>query len=547
MDGTGPERQNGLSFGIELEFLFYYQPEQHPSRKVEVYTDSGEAKLAPALVFPNTEGKPVREWALDRMRTAILKVPGAQVKDLDEETVLGAAGAHRHMYLYPDSDGWHVKDDGSVDDQGETPPGYEVLSFEMTSPALWDKSESYRHVHAVVAELTRRFRLRVNLTTGFHCHVGAGSRPKGKHAAVERERRTHSRKTIKRAAALLWAADSFLCHIHPPERSINNFSPPTRFHSSLATGTERKYAKDQHGNWSTVDAPIVANPAPFQRSGLLPEACLPSRARAVDHAARRRDGARLPALRSATLDAAATARVARHGADPAPALDPASVRVRTVLRGVEHLAHCASRTAVAEVMGTRVRTEVLHRLNYNFESYKYIGHGDDVFMGPPASGTVEFREAAGALSPEWVALWAGVCAGIFRFARGASDARFRTVVDQLARAEAEARVLGAAAAAAAADGQHRYDAVALLADLGLLPEAVFLARRLADDPVRFWYPNRLALRPEEPLAASPVWRAEPESWGGGSAGTVVPDANGSPSAQSTPFVSTPFEPATGAW
>ena len=509
------ETPNQLSFGVELEFLFYYKIEPPAgSKDKEVFEDPEEEKrLPPAPVFRNSQNINLWVWATDMIKPVLLKVPGVQVIGMDESSLLGDTGTHRHIYLYPESDGWDIKSDTSIDDERERPRGYASLSFEITSPALWAKSESFKHVHRVVTELTKRFRLRVNLSTGLHCHVGAGCKPKreskGKQPEVNNptviepvtlippapgtqprkvpvsEPRRHSRRVIQRAAALTWAADGFLCHIHPPERAINKFSAPARVYSALAQGVEQGHIKNSLGVISLlVDIPMIANPAPFRLDGLLPAKDLPSHIIQVP----RQDDKLFPALRPENPGAEEVKRFDTHGQKYGRLELNASadVQVKTVLRGVEYLSECTSRSAVAAMLETSIVSVVTSRLNYNFINYQSCeGEGFE-----PSSGTAEFREAAGSLSPEWITIWAQICVGIFRFARQASDARFRTVITKLAMAEA----------AAGGVGSEKYDMVSLLLDLGLVPEAIFLERKLREDPVRFWYPNRF--RPEPKAASS---------------------------------------------
>ncbi|KAL2259146.1 hypothetical protein VTK26DRAFT_7274 [Humicola hyalothermophila] len=153
----------------------------------------------------------------------------------------------------------------------------------------------------------------------------------------------------------------------------------------------------------------------------------------------------------------------------------------TVARGVARLMRCKSRLEVARLFELPVKDLALAdpRCNYNFKSYREFNTKG---YWPLLKRTVEFREAAGSLDPDWVATWARICVGIFRFSRSASDARFMAVIDRLEKAESEA-MLGT---------PHRYDLISFLADLGLVAESLFLEKKLRDDPVRgFWYPNLL--------------------------------------------------------
>ncbi|AEO66104.1 uncharacterized protein THITE_2026906, partial [Thermothielavioides terrestris NRRL 8126] len=214
-----------LSFGIELEFLVYYKKPawQLEHEKAEgIAPDPDEITLDPeeeqlfqeAITLPDDvedNGYLKWKWFHDRIEEIILTVPGARLE-------------HRRM------------------------------------PA--DTPEALRSMYV----LTRNFRLRISVRTGFHVHVGAGvnepgesqsdtsSDQEGSSAAAgtsssswsqssrsEAQGRKHPLGVMKRAVALMWAADGFLCHAHPPERGFNQFTPPVRFCSQVAHGIKVFY------------------------------------------------------------------------------------------------------------------------------------------------------------------------------------------------------------------------------------------------------------------------------------------------------------------
>lgn len=112
-------------------------------------------------------------------------------------------------------------------------------------------------------------------------------------------------------------------------------------------------------------------------------------------------------------------------------------------------------------------------------------------MGSPergpivGKGTIEFREAAGSLDPDWVAAWASICAGTVHFARASTPARFHQVMDRLARAQHARRYGGP-------DSTNFYDAISLLHDIGCSNEADFVELRMKPEFIQnHWYPCRL--------------------------------------------------------
>ncbi|KAK4035405.1 hypothetical protein C8A01DRAFT_17930 [Parachaetomium inaequale] len=521
-----------LSFGIELEFLFYYKsPTLDDDRDPEALTvgPEEEALLPPALVLPDhirdmepgfdewdlgfedsdsEDGRKEvtqREWAADLIQQVILSVPGAKLNGWPMRA--NTSQSHRDMYVVADDDdedhnGWTVKSDASVQDNGIKVLGYRRLAFEITSPALWDRPESHTHVYLVIQELLKQFRLRVNLSTGFHVHVGAGpgapqdmvestSEPGPDDWCVSRvgmfdqvtEVRgpKHSLGLFKRAAALMWAADGFLAHAQPPERGLNDYIPPLRLLSRLAHGIHLRHFYNNEGVVRHHEQPLDDSDvfeAPPDLT-LLPDHALPS------HNFARQDPRFFPVLRPNTVDADAQRRFATVGAATVVNPNAHLLPNQTVYSGVGHIMRCRNHAGAARLLAKASSRACYDRLNYNLKNYL----PNPKYANLTPSGTVEFREATGSLSPGWVATWTGICLGMFRFARDASDARFWTVIDRLARAEAAAQ---SSNNGGKGKEEHDYDMISLLFDMGLFAEALFLERALRADPLRFWYPNRLA-------------------------------------------------------
>ncbi|KAL2200022.1 hypothetical protein P885DRAFT_58210 [Corynascus similis CBS 632.67] len=517
MSRQATPKDGELSFGIEFEFVFYYKApwadDDHHDSDAVVLDEDEESCLPPAVSFPkdinwtpyNTSEAPAtsnpRVWAGELIEQAILSVPGARLQG--QPIPRGTDPSYRAMYVASDDDlgnhcGWAVKNDISVSDQGMEIYGHDYVSFEVNTPALWDRPESHRHVYLVVQELVKRFRLRVNVSTGLHCHVGFGleDRCKVLNRSDESDMAEDDEEVekfddgcsgqkndlgiLKRVAALLWAADGFLCHVHPPERALNRYSPPIRLFSRLAYGVQQHTFENKSGIVVHRELPLAGTFEEGPPPGVnpLPEQTLPS------HVFPRLSRTFLPALRSNIVDAEAAARYRTLSATAGNQvnLSPERLRIQTVYGGVSHIMRCKNHTEVASLLAPTDEGSFNLRQNYNLTSY--------LADWPMQSRTVEFRESAGSLSPAWVAAWSGVCLGIFRFARDASPEHFWAVIDRLAQAESDAR---------SPKGKgHRYDAVSLLIDMGLFAEATLLERRLmllgggeGGDPVRSWYPCRL--------------------------------------------------------
>ncbi|KAL2020708.1 hypothetical protein VTK56DRAFT_8008 [Thermocarpiscus australiensis] len=546
-----PTTDTGLSFGVELEFVFYFKlgsgapdTQGNDDEDEAAFFGADESRPLPPVLRCSTA--PTRLWAANLIEEAILSVPGAKIEG--RPLPAGSPNLHPHLYLYK-TDGWVVKDDQSVrDDKIAAPPGggYAYESFEINSPALWDRPASHRHVYRVVAELARRFRTRVNLRTGFHCHVGGGCEPHvdehGKPIPVPdyvgdghdgdlpvlRPRR-HPLGVLKRAAALMWAADGFLCHAHPPERGINAFAPPIRHSSRLAYGLRKMYFREDPFGIDSREVPLADDvPLPPQHADPVPHESLGS------YRVPRLHRAFFPALRPDRPDDEAVRRYATLELDEATKeLD--RLVVNTVDRGVAHIMRCRNREQLAELLAVPDRCWCSSaRLNYNLAKYDRAW---DVTSWPMHSGTVEFREATGTTCAEWVTAWANICLGFFRFARNAHDDVFWAVIAQLSRAEAAAR----------AGVPHRYDMISLLFDMGLFAEGLFLERRLREDPLRFWYPNRLPEPPPEDSRAVVGPPVQPASVSRGGGGAAEDEPYWGSEAESTPLVTTPVEAEAEPW
>ncbi|KAK4111885.1 hypothetical protein N656DRAFT_845721 [Canariomyces notabilis] len=458
----------GLSFGVEIELNFWFKNGTSPSHYHQdgaILSPEEDSMLPPALTHLRDETVWKATWAGSLLKDAILSVEGAKMKD---EPMLSGKPDTLNWIRVVDVDGWTIKQDGSVVDDSRILEGYDYAPFEITSPALWDVPDSLNHVMEVLQALTSRFRLRVNPDTGFHCHVGAGIKGLG-----EGGKKKHSLHVLKRAAALTWAADGFLCHAHPPERGINIWAGPIRQCSSLAHGV--KAPSNRWYPWP-LNQPLSEDSAmSIHDMELLMQ---------KSDDAGRRNFIRLhkelfPALRPHQPDEEAQKRCdpgrRKYDDDPEPAN-----AIKTVSQGVSYIMNCTTRKQVGGLLSP-APGQISTRLNYNFNKYRSGRDARDTF-------TVEFREAAGSVDGIWIAYWANICLGIFRFARAASDKRFWAVTSNLSKAEA----------AAMANEPHSYDMISFLNDLGLFAEALYLERSLRRDQLGFC-PICAGPRAKEPL------------------------------------------------
>jgi hypothetical protein len=368
---------------------------------------------------------------------------------------------------------------------------------------------------------------------------------------------------LKRAAALMWAADPFLCHAHPPERAAANYCPPIRFASRLAHGVTKRnvrVGRQYSERELPLDDTIPSEPPTTTTTPILPSESF-SRLTANQNRY-------LPARRSAHLPARARARVVDPSLYPGVNNNPelaSRLHNKTVHSGVRHIMRCANRGEIANLMTRGQTTSAYERANYNFTHYLPGSAGRSSRDG--GKTTIEFREAAGTMDPLWVGTWASVCLAIFRFARDATEGEFWAVIGRLADAEAKEESTGVV-------GKGRYDLVSLLFDWGLFAEGLFLERKLlVEDPERgFWFRCRVIKKANgwedggHSNGVTPVvndyvdmetWEAEWRSPPAASSPAASPPAassewtitsNGQPiskSGLSTPFLKSPPGPPTG--
>ncbi|KAI1382345.1 putative amidoligase enzyme-domain-containing protein [Hypoxylon crocopeplum] len=182
--------------------------------------------------------------------------------------------------------------------------------------------------------------------------------------------------------------------------------------------------------------------------------------------------------------------------------EPVIPATTTTPMGLAELALCKSAAEVGTLLSAVNDT---WRLNYNFRNYKTTWLGDNIdeedsqelmTTTVPAElvndeynpRTIEFREAGGSMSPQRIATWARICAGIVRWSRRSSVADFLEVIQKLADQEErdrrwwEAKQAGGEAWDAYvevfedSDNMERYDVCDLLEDIGLFVEAAIVRK-----------------------------------------------------------------------
>lgn len=473
--GDASER---LTFGIEWEFLIPYIHHGEDDPHEHLRSEIGEVIRIPNLGKPNQNFDGLVRGRVKQVLDAIEDEAKALAAfKPDDKFPASRDSFHFQVRYNSEYSKWSIDDDPSVSERifiGET--GYMWTAVEVRSPAMYaDDPLSFEHVERVARLLRSKLRLRVNPSCGFHCHVGSGRKPL-------------SLDVLKRLGAFLYAADSALSRCTPPERSLGHYARSIRLVSNLAYGTvnTRRYPNrmseaDQDqlvelvdllttsvgsltGESSSTPPPGGNGPGANDDSTTKPRAGTWRRPSFLSRL--RLSVARLPSTRpDAWKDIDAIRRFQSQGMRIA--MQQKGSAISRISDGVEIIMGCVSIDQVAFLL----TDPTLHRLNYDYLSYLKGVKSDKL--------TIEFREAAGTLDPEWTAAWARICTRLIEFARDASSGEHTRVMTSIIKAEEDCT-----------NGiDPAYDIVDLIQDIGLFSEAMLVEQRLHGDPLNnHWYP-----------------------------------------------------------
>ncbi|KAI0391980.1 putative amidoligase enzyme-domain-containing protein [Xylariaceae sp. FL0594] len=469
-----------LSFGVEIEFLV--------------------AVLRAGMSDPHedVEGLPpvirLTEQDRDLYPEEVRDMAQQKVRDVIEECFSGLPTTSFIREVGEDDEYrfWCVDDDVSVRKEGDD--YYMYCGMEVNSPAEYATPPAFEALCLAIATVTSKFRCLVNETCGLHVHVGLGR---------ERLALNH----IRRVAALSYAAEPLLFSLHEPARVRNTYSLPLRLSSPLSDmyhycKTEAMRPEPGHdtspdlsGCYQILGSSLRHGEAPLSARecfGFELESQAFLRTRMPGHfepfhedgAAEHRhtfsgDVSEEVELRIALQEM----RLEAEGASSATAADDEDADAGLLLRQMPHIQlplyaeldryvsdHPAEASDVHGVRELRdsFRARLLHR-QHDEPPEEPVGdqlRGYDCLSlrMPEKNRTVEVRMAAGSLDGEWVATWARICVGLFRFALYVPPGKF---IDVLTRCEQAVQGKGSP-----------YDVLDLLNDLGLFAEAVIAEKRL---------------------------------------------------------------------
>ncbi|KAI1659874.1 putative amidoligase enzyme-domain-containing protein [Daldinia decipiens] len=225
------------SFGIELEFLVAYLPNNEPD------PNETEAHLLPPLLRVDTSNYKATMEIRESIR-ATLRANGVPVSEARSSYTASADSTRDESpYRLREKKKWNVALDSSLGERFIDK--YKWQAIEIQSPALWATDESFKEIEYVTNVLTYNYRLRVNPTCGFHVHIGNGTD-------------FFTGQEIRRLGMFLWAADPILSRLHPPWRRVHSYSASVRYHSRLATeGITSKDVRKELDSWLSTDDPIA--------------------------------------------------------------------------------------------------------------------------------------------------------------------------------------------------------------------------------------------------------------------------------------------------
>ncbi|KAL2067453.1 hypothetical protein VTL71DRAFT_1878 [Oculimacula yallundae] len=222
-----------LTFGVELEFLMAYLPDDVPS------PDPSEKRM---LHFPYTDSdiEEYYEFTKDEPLTRDTDERGGRLISAMRQVriALERAGLLLNNVGETDFGRWSVTKDESVDKLEDS--DYEWLQIEVVSPAYYFTPEALVEVRLALRTLKKNFCLMMVETAGLHIHVGDGHR-------------SFDVKTATRLAAFVWAFEAQLHSVHPQHRQNLYYTKPLRGDSVYAFDYRERYNRTPSGITGALD------------------------------------------------------------------------------------------------------------------------------------------------------------------------------------------------------------------------------------------------------------------------------------------------------
>lgn len=442
-ESSGSSEPVRLSFGVELEFLVAYIPEDRGVK------DDDDENLAKAIPMPGPEDIALTEkWHCQE-----------RIEDALEELGVLGNGDDNRVFRDLAEGRWGVSDDPSLilpndlDIDTDTYLGAKWIPIEIQSPAFWDEPESWEEVRNVCQHLTEKFWIITPFCTGLHFHVGTGSE-------------WMSLRNLRRTAALLFAADPILVEMHPTHRKDRRFCLSNRVFSAVAQGTTASTAKtaldksvqrkavETNEEQEVIDRQRERSRSPHSANPVLEVPPPPDTD--FDRKITRGQLTSYPYTFSQRV-AYPTINETRTAQAPAD-MDQC----------IKELTKASSRGVIEMLMQDGQRSE--GRLAYNFKNFRETLHEANQ---ESRKRTIEFRQSAGSLEAEEVLAFGKAYVQLCRFATRSTYGQFWGVVK---------RCIGADTARIAGQQVTDFDVFDLLLLMGLENEATDLQNVILAQP-----------------------------------------------------------------
>lgn len=406
------------TFGVELEFVIAYRMEDTR------IPGGSENTLGKAIVIP--PGIPeysAFHYVFEAVQTMLANALPANSNTRADLFSYAVLDNHAKYQL------WQARNDYSID---ALPNGTQIrgefggatwLGIEVTSPALYNRPESFAEVRRAIELLHENYWVMVSpAVCGMHVHVGMGA----DHISLRR---------LRRLGALLFASDRLLAQLHPQHRLTDMYCLGISLVSQVAQGQTNQEALE---TLRPTQRPVV-EASPGLRTAI---AANPGRDLFVPNFERK----------------------IRYGALTGYNYKPGNPFTIESLPGAHFNPPRPMAGAVREILSV-TRPEALatllegyemphQRLNYNFANYNDQRYPDN----PSAKRTIEFRQAAGTLNADEVILFAKVYLGLFEFASTTSSENLLSVIHRCIEASDSV------------SDRIDFDVLDLLASIGLVDE-----------------------------------------------------------------------------
>ncbi|KAI0849981.1 putative amidoligase enzyme-domain-containing protein [Daldinia vernicosa] len=455
--GSGiPNKQEKLSFGIEMEFFVAWRAE----------TFTGTVPTPPG--FESKTGEPLvvkGNWATEGDRVSALAhmideaFPSCAATVAPSEGEIPDYRTESWYHLLPFRHHWDVSVDSSlnrlpVELRDKTGPDFGWVGAEIASPALWATDEGFEEVRRMCEFLQTNLLTFTAPEAGFHVHVGGGNE-------------WLSLSSLRQIAAFLYSADMVLAQSHPEHRYNNAWCPSPRLYSNLSVGIKH--------------LPNQAQPAPPDERLAYADS--------------------MGLAKNSSQDPVGPAKPPRENQDPAkhrfsprPTVSNLKIQTHALERVLSYLGSDLEEipdprtylptpmmTAVAELLRSPDRRSIARLMNIGQRKGAY----SFIQLEREYKRTIEFRQAASMVDPVGVVAYARIAVGLCQFAITASHEDFFKIILDCKISERH---------------PSWYDVYDLLEDVGLYPEAkvvqAVLSDTMTDDMRReYWLSRGHAPRP----------------------------------------------------